>query len=480
MSWINNKIAGFFSTEMKKDNSSHRSKDADTTNEVEVENGDPLSGSSDPFDALLSSKSDQTPTKPNGKKAPSPIPDESDAENDADEKNDDDKSDANGDSVDSADNGTGGENEEGYEVQDIVGHKFRGKKRYFRIRWKNYDESSDTWELVDNLSCPEIIDRYLEENPDANKEPKEKKKVSKFQIYFVRPCRWHDTKFDNNKNGFSLKVRISLPPSASSRSTPKRTAAERKSIVDEDDTDNDDSEKKKSSPKSKKSKKSKAGRPPKATKQEYEVEKIIDDEMRSGKKFYRIRWKGWAAKDDTWEPKASLSCPDIIKKYESKSSKADNEEYEVEKIVGEKIEHGTRHFLVKWKGWPESDNSWEAEKSVDCYELIEKFRDSCRSTGKATKRAAGRPTKSAQAKKARKAASEDEADDDDNENDEDENDDDEKEWEVEKIVNMRKKGAKKEFLIRWKGCKASDDTWEPEDQISSPGLIAAFLKKNKK
>lgn len=469
---------------MKKDYLNRRSKEADAANDVaEVENGDPLSGSSDPFDALVNSKSDQTPNKSNGKKAPSPIPDDSDAENDADEKKDDDKSDANGDSADSVDNDTGDNEEEGFEVEDIVGHKFRGKKKYFRIRWKNYDESSDTWELEDNLSCPEIIERYLAAHPDA-KEAKEKKekKVSKFQLYFVRPSRWNDSKFNTNKNGISLKVRISLPPSVSSRSTPKRTAAERKTIVD--DSDNDDSEKKKPSPKRNKAKKSKAGRgrPPKSTKNVvYEVEKIIDDEMRGGKKYFRIRWKGWSAKDDTWEPKSSLSCPDIIKKYEN--SKTDNEEYEVEKIVGEKIEYGARYFLVKWKGWPESDNTWEIEKSVDCYEMIEKFRDSCRSAGKSNKRAAGTKTKGSKAKKARKVASEDESDEDDKENDDDDNDDDgdEKEWEVEKVVNMRKgRGGKKEFLIRWKGCKASDDTWEPEDGISCPGLIAEFLKKNKK
>lgn len=105
----------------------------------------------------------------------------------------------------------------------------------------------------------------------------------------------------------SLKVRISLPPS---RAAPKRTAAERKSIVDSDDDDNDSTgeKKKKSSP-------GKRGRPKKGaspkgkspkggkTNEEYEVQKIIDDEMRGGKKYYRIRWKGWSAKDDTWEPK---------------------------------------------------------------------------------------------------------------------------------------------------------------------------------
>lgn len=57
---------------MRKDSLYRRSKD---TNEAAEENGDPLSGSADPFDALVSSKNEETTsTRSNGKRAPSPIP----------------------------------------------------------------------------------------------------------------------------------------------------------------------------------------------------------------------------------------------------------------------------------------------------------------------------------------------------------------------------------------------------------------------
>lgn len=122
--------------------------------------------------------------------------DDSDAENDTETKNDD-KSETNGDSaVDSADNGdaTAAGEDEGYEVEDIVDHKFKGKKKYFKIRWKNYDESQDTWELEEDLSCPEIIEGYLEKNPDAavvKKTPGKEKKVCKFRnnLFCVRRSR---------------------------------------------------------------------------------------------------------------------------------------------------------------------------------------------------------------------------------------------------------------------------------------------------
>lgn len=50
-----------------------RSKDVES-NETADENGDPLSGSADPFDALVSGKPDEaSASRSNGKRQPSPI-----------------------------------------------------------------------------------------------------------------------------------------------------------------------------------------------------------------------------------------------------------------------------------------------------------------------------------------------------------------------------------------------------------------------
>lgn len=66
-------------------------------------------------------------------------------------------------------------------------HKFKGKVKYFKIRWKGYDEKDDTWEPEKDLSCPEIIERYVTEHPEANEvKEKKEKKVCKFQVFFVR------------------------------------------------------------------------------------------------------------------------------------------------------------------------------------------------------------------------------------------------------------------------------------------------------
>lgn len=77
----------------------------------------------------------------------------------------------------------------------------------------------------------------------------------------------------------------------------------------------------------------------------------------------------------------------------------------------------------------ESYNSWEDEKSCDCAYAIEQFRAA--SNGG--------------------------------------------QWEVVKVMDERQaEDGKKEYLLRWKGCEASDDSWVPEDRTSCPELMRPF------
>lgn len=45
------------------------------------------------------------------------------------------------------------------------------------------------------------------------------------------------------------------------------------------------------------------------------MENIINDKLQRGKKYYLVRWKGFSADQDTWEPESTLNCDEIIKKY---------------------------------------------------------------------------------------------------------------------------------------------------------------------
>lgn len=141
----------------------------------------------------------------------------------------------------------------------------------------------------------------------------------------------------------------------------------------------------------------------------YEVETVLDQTTIRGVKQYLIRWKGYGAESDTWEPESTLSCPDLIQKFlasqktpvkgkkrssqgpastkkKQKTEDADDGgdddddeeetvgEYEVDRIL--EVHHkknGKREFLVHWKGYTSKDNTWEPEEHMNCQDLIEKF-----------------------------------------------------------------------------------------------------------
>nr|XP_022900121.1 uncharacterized protein DDB_G0283697-like [Onthophagus taurus]XP_022911290.1 uncharacterized protein DDB_G0283697-like [Onthophagus taurus] len=132
--------------------------------------------------------------------------------------------------------------------------------------------------------------------------------------------------------------------------------------------------------------------------EQYEVEAVVDSKTINGVKHYLIRWKGYDASSDTWESKDSLNCPELIKEFNENTKKKspkkksrkkksttnaknnddneneENAEYEVDKIV--EVHHkrnGKKEFLVSWKGYPPSQDSWVDEEDMDCKDLIAKF-----------------------------------------------------------------------------------------------------------
>lgn len=47
--------------------------------------------------------------------------------------------------------------------------------------------------------------------------------------------------------------------------------------------------------------------------------------------------------------------------------------YQVERILAKRLQAGNVEYLIKWDGFPDSDNTWEPREHLDCPSMIEEF-----------------------------------------------------------------------------------------------------------
>ena len=74
---------------------------------------------------------------------------------------------------------------------------------------------------------------------------------------------------------------------------------------------------------------------------------------------------------------------------EALDNSLDEDEYHVEKILNHIKRGKTTQYLIKWKDYPDSDNTWEKESNLNCQEKLDEYLDSIASRGRAATQEGG-------------------------------------------------------------------------------------------
>uniref|UniRef100_A0A1B0BBG0 Chromo domain-containing protein n=1 Tax=Glossina palpalis gambiensis TaxID=67801 RepID=A0A1B0BBG0_9MUSC len=160
--------------------------------------------------------------------------------------------------------------------------------------------------------------------------------------------------------------------------------------------------------------------------------------------------------------KRETNIKDGGKDRQRKTSAEEDQEYEVEQIVGHKMVRGVFHFLMRWKGYSKDDDTWEPEYVLNCPIILEKYKRKYRLNLTKHRQA---PLKKAEINRSNLSVK---SKKDLNAN-----------RTVDKIIDYTEARSGRIFRVRWKGLAAKDDTWESENDLTCTYAIQKFMKRIK-
>ena len=86
---------------------------------------------------------------------------------------------------------------------------------------------------------------------------------------------------------------------------------------------------------------------------------VVD--LRQHTKEVRVHFMGWHGRYDEWVPlsRGHLSPENPGEGRDGGGSDSDDDEYEVESILARRTVDGVVQYLVRWKGYGADDDTWE-------------------------------------------------------------------------------------------------------------------------
>lgn len=143
---------------------------------------------------------------------------------------------------------------------------------------------------------------------------------------------------------------------------------------------------------------------------------------------------------------------------------AEEEEYSVEKILDKRTKGGKTEYLIKWEGYPDSENTWEPDENLDCPDIISAFEEKLKSK-KDNKRK--KDTESPAQKKKSKVVEE--------EDDKPKGFD--RALQPERIIGATDTSGELMFLMKWKNSDEADLVPSRQANVKCPQVVIAFYEE---
>lgn len=169
--------------------------------------------------------------------------------------------------------------------------------------------------------------------------------------------------------------------------------------------------------------------------------------------------------------KRSKKEDDVAVEEDDNDDEEVEEEYTVEKVVDGRVRNGKREYLLKWKGYPDSENTWEPESNLDCPDLIAEFEEKKKKREQEKKRKTQNGMEDSSVKKKKKVAEVKTTEDDNKPRGFDRG------LQPERIIGATDSSGELMFLMKWKDSDEADLVPARQANVKCPQIVIAFYEE---
>ncbi|CAC5399032.1 CBX1 [Mytilus coruscus] len=168
-------------------------------------------------------------------------------------------------------------------------------------------------------------------------------------------------------------------------------------------------------------------------------------------------------------PKMATKEKDPVEEMED--GEEEEEEYTVEKVQDSRMKNGKKEYLLKWKGYPDSENTWEPMENLDCPDLIEEFEEKKKKKDLEKKRKSTNGPDEGAAKKKKKVADAKSTEEDNKPRGFDRG------LQPERIIGATDSSGELMFLMKWKDSDEADLVPARQANVKCPQIVIAFYEE---